>query len=164
MIDAPRLVRSDTHTTAVIRIEVPRSEIQQVMEPAISEVLAALHAQGVQPTGPLFSYHHRMDPGLFDFEVGFPVAVSVRPVGRVVSSRIPASTVARTVYHGPYEGLGSGWGGLTEWMKAEGHEAGPNLWERYLAGPETGPDASKWRTELNRPVVRSESRSEPKGD
>ncbi len=153
MIDAPSIVQSDAHTTAVIRIEVPRSEIQKVMEPAINEILAALRAQGNQPTGPLFAYHHRMDPGLFNFEVGFPVAMAVRPVGRVVSSRLPAATVARTVYHGPYEELGTGWSELMEWMNAEGHEAGPNLWERYLAGPETGPDPSHWRTELNRPVV-----------
>jgi hypothetical protein len=44
-----------------------------------------------------------------------------------------------------------------DWMRAEGHAAGPDLWERYLAGPETGGDTSKWRTELNRPVVHSRS-------
>ena len=26
------------------------------------------------------------------------------------------------------------------------------LWERYLAGPETGPDPAQWRTELNQPL------------
>ena len=134
-------------------MEVPRSEIQRVMEPAIAEVLAALRAQGISPTGPLLSYYHRMDPGLFTFEVGFPVAMEVRRVGRVVSSLVPATTVARTIYHGPYEELGSGWEELMEWMKREGHEAGPNLWERYLAGPDSGLDPSEWRTELNRPVV-----------
>jgi effector-binding domain-containing protein len=153
MIESPRVETSEAQTTAVIRIEVPRAEIQKVMEPAIAEVLHVLQAQGVQPTGPLFSYHHRMDPAVFDFEVGFPVGRPVRPSGRVVPSRLPSATVARAVYRGPYEGLGTGWGELMEWMKTEGHEGGPTLWERYLAGPETGPDTSKWRTELNRPLV-----------
>ena len=27
------------------------------------------------------------------------------------------------------------------------------LWERYLVGPESGPDAANWRTELNKPLV-----------
>jgi effector-binding domain-containing protein len=153
MIESPRVEKNEAQTTAVIRIEVPRAEIQKVMEPAITEVLQVLRAQGVQPTGPLVSYHHRMDPAVFDFEVGFPVGRAVRASGRVVASRLPASTVARAVYRGPYEGLGTGWHELMEWMKAEGHEGGPNLWERYLAGPETGPDSSQWRTELNRPVV-----------
>jgi effector-binding domain-containing protein len=153
VIDPPQIVRSRAEATAVIRIEVPRSQIQEVMEPAITEVLEVLRAQGVQPAGPLFSYHRAMDPAVFDFEVGFPVSMTVRPSRRVVTSSIPAATVVRTIYHGAYEGLGAAWGELSAWMKAEGHAGGPNLWERYLAGPESGPDASKWRTELNRPVV-----------
>jgi len=152
VIDTPQIVRSRAEATAVIRIEVPRSEIQRVMEPAITEVLEVLRAQGVQPAGPLISYHRAMDPAVFDFEVGFPVSMAVRPSRRVVPSSLPAATVARTVYHGGYEGLGAAWSELSTWMKAEGHESGPNLWERYLAGPESG-DPSAWRTELNRLVV-----------
>jgi effector-binding domain-containing protein len=152
VIETPRIARSRAEATAVIRIEVPRAEIQTVMEPAITEVLEVLRAQGVQPAGPLLSYHRSMDPAVFDFEVGFPVSMTVRPSRRVVPSSLPAATVARTIYHGGYEGLGAAWGELTAWMKAEGHEAGPSLWERYLAGPESG-GPSEWRTELNRPVV-----------
>ena len=153
MIEEPQIVRSRAETTAVIRIEVPHAEIQQVMDPAITEVLEVLRAQGVQPSGPLFSYHRSLDPAVFNFEVGFPVQMTVRPSRRVVPSSLPAATVARTVYHGGYEGLGSAGGELVEWMKGEGHESGPNLWERYLTGPEMGHDSSLWRTELNRPVV-----------
>jgi effector-binding domain-containing protein len=153
VIDTPQIVRSRAETTAVIRIEVPRAEIQQVMEPAITEVLEVLRAQGVHPSGPLLSYHRSMDPAVFNLEVGFPVASIVRPARRVVPSSLPAATVARTIYHGDYEGLGAAWGELMEWMKVEGHESGPNLWERFLSGPESGPDSSRWRTELNRPVV-----------
>jgi effector-binding domain-containing protein len=152
VIDPPRIVRSRAEATAVIRIEVPRAEIQRVMEPAITQVLEVLRAQGVPPAGPLVSYHRSMDPAVFDFEVGFPVSMAVRPSRRVVPSSLPAATVARTVYHGGYEGLGGAWGELITWMKSEGHEPGPNLWERYLAGPESGAP-STWRTELNRPVV-----------
>jgi effector-binding domain-containing protein len=153
VIDTPQIVRARAEATAVVRIEVPRAEIQRVMEPAIVEVLEVLRAQGVRPAGPLISYHRSMDPAVFDFEVGFPVSMTVRPTGRVVPSSLPAAKVARTVYRGGYEGLGAAWGELASWMKAEGHEAGPNLWERYLAGPESGSDPSGWRTELNRPVV-----------
>ena len=146
-------MQSRAETTAVIRIEVPRAEIQRVMEPAITEVLDVLRAQGVRPSGPLLSYHRAMDPAVFNFEVGFPVTSTVRPSRRVVPSSIPAATVARTIYHGGYEGLGAAWGELMEWMNAEGLASGPNLWERYLSGPESGPDSSGWRTELNRPLV-----------
>ena len=153
MIDAPAVTRSQALTTAVIHLEIPRHEIQKVMDPAIKEVMAALAAQRIQPAGPLFSYHLRMDPKVFDFEVGFPVDQPVAPTGRVAPGRLPATTVVRTVYHGGYEGLGAAWGELMRWIEDNGYEGGPNLWERYLSGPESSPDPSKWRTELNRPLV-----------
>jgi hypothetical protein len=39
-------------------------------------------------------------------------------------------------------------------LEREGLVRGPTLWERYLVGPETTADQSKWRTELNLPLVR----------
>ena len=30
----------------------------------------------------------------------------------------------------------------------------PDLWECYVAGPESNPDPATWRTELNRPLTR----------
>jgi effector-binding domain-containing protein len=65
----------------------------------------------------------------------------------------PAARVARTVYHGPYVGLGPAWGEFGAWIAAEGHTPAPDLWECYLTGPESGPDPSGWRTELNRPLA-----------
>ena len=66
---------------------------------------------------------------------------------------LPAVKVARTVYQGGYEGLGGAWGELMRWIEAQGHTAATDLWECYLAGPESGPDPSAWRTELNRPLI-----------
>jgi effector-binding domain-containing protein len=94
-----------------------------------------------------------MDPKVFDFEVGVPVKSAVKPAGRVKPGELPAAKVVRTVYHGPYEGLGDAWGEFNKLIAAEGHKAGPSLWECYVAGPESGPDSSKWRTELNRPLA-----------
>ena len=153
MIDAPVVTRSEAVTTAVIHVVVPRPEIQKVMDPAIKEVMATLAAQGIRPAGPLCCHHLRIDPKVFDFEVGFPVNEPVAPTGRVAPGRLPAATVVRTVYHGGYEGLGAAWGQLTRWIQENGHEGAASLWERYLAGPESGSDPAKWRTELNRALV-----------
>jgi len=124
------------------------------MGPAIVEVMETLAAQGVAPAGPIFSHHLRMDPDVFDFEVGVPVMKAVSATGRVVASELPAATVARTVYHGDYEGLGSAWGEFGEWIAAEGHKPAEDLWESYVTGPESDPDPDTWRTELNRPLTR----------
>lgn len=153
MLDTPRIIQTAAQQTAVIRLTIPREEIRQVMGPGISEVMAAIAAQGITPAGPVFSHHPRMDPDLFDFEVGVPVTAPVAAMGRVRAGQLPAATVARTVYHGPYEGLGAAWGEFMEWIKAAGHTPGPDLWECYVAGPEASPDPATWRTELNKPLL-----------
>jgi len=39
-------------------------------------------------------------------------------------------------------------------VDADGHILEPpDLWERYLTGPESNPDPATWRTELNRPLL-----------
>ena len=40
------------------------------MGPAIQEVIGAVTAQGIGPTGPVFAHHFGMTPGIFNFEVG----------------------------------------------------------------------------------------------
>jgi effector-binding domain-containing protein len=154
MIDKPHIVQTEAELTAAIRLTIPRAEIRSVMGPAIAEVMAAIAAQGIAPAGPVFSHHLRMDPGTFAFEVGVPVMAPVSATGRVKASQLPAVTVARTVYHGSYEGLGSAWGEFIGWITTAGHKSAPDLWECYVAGPESNPDPATWRTELNRPLVR----------
>jgi effector-binding domain-containing protein len=154
MLDRPQIVTTETQPAAVIRLTIPRADIQRVMGPAIGEVMGAIAAQGVAPAGPVFSHHFRMDPDVFDFEVGVPVTGPVADTGRVRVSELPAATVARTVYQGPYEGLGAAWGEFGKWIASEGHEAAADLWECYVAGPESSPDPATWRTELNRPLTR----------
>ena len=153
-LDPLQIVDSPAQSAAVIHLTIPREQIQAVMGSAIGEIYSTLSAQRVAPAGPLFSHHFKMDPATFDFEVGVPVASPFTPTDRVKAGELPAATVVRTVYHGPYEGLGSAWGAFKSQIKAEGHTAGPNLWERYLTGPESGPDPATWRTELNQSVVR----------
>ena len=93
-----------------------------------------------------------MSPGVFDFELGVPVASSVQASGRVTPGALPAARVARTVYSGPYEGLPAAWGAFTAWMEANGCEQAEDLWEVYAVGPQASPDPANWRTELTRPL------------
>lgn len=153
MLEPPRIVQSREQLAAVIRLTIPRAEIQRVMGPAIHEVMAAVAAQGIGPVGPVFSHHFRLDPDTFDFEVGVPVRASVTPAGRVKPGTLPGGRVARTIYHGPYEGLGDAWAEFGRWLASEGLRPAPNFWECYVRGPESGPDPADWSTELNRPVV-----------
>ena len=149
----PQILQTKTQQIASIHLTIPRKEIRKVMGPGIQELRAALAAQGIAPAGPWFNHHLKMDPNVFDFEISMPVATPVVAVGRVKPGTLSAATVARTVYRGPYEGLGDAWSDLTAWVVAEGHTPAPNLWECYLVGPESDPDPAVWRTELNRPLL-----------
>jgi effector-binding domain-containing protein len=153
MIDAPHITESAEQITAMIHLTVPRDQIREVMGPGIAEVMATMAAQGIAPAGPWFTRHLRMDPDVFDFEIGVPVTRPVKPAGRVKQGRLPAAKVARAVYRGPYEGLPEAWGQFDEWIKANVHKSRGDLWECYVAGPESSPDPANWRTELNRPLI-----------
>ncbi len=153
MLEPPQIIQTTAQLTAIIHVIVPREEIQKVMGPGIQELLATIAAQGIAPAGPWFTHHLRRPTDTFDFEISIPVAAPVAAAGRVQPSQWPAMKVARTVYHGAYEGLGEAWGEFIEWIETNGHTPAPDLWECYLAGPESSPDPADWRTELNRPLT-----------
>jgi uncharacterized protein YndB with AHSA1/START domain/effector-binding domain-containing protein len=152
LIDEPSTSEMPAIQAAAIHLTIPRDQIQQVMGPGIGEVMEAVQAQGVGPAGPWFTHHLKMEPGTFDFEICVPVSAPVKPVGRVEPREFPARQIAQTTYRGPYDELGPAWGELDEWMKAQGHSPAPDLFEVYVAGPESGPDSANWRTELRRPL------------
>ena len=139
--------------TAVIHLTIPRDQIQEVMGPGLGEWMATIAAQGVKPTGPWFSHHLKMAPDTWDFEISVPVTAPVVAAGRVKPSQWPAMKAARTIYHGPYEGLGDAWGEFMDWIAANGHKPAPDLYECYVAGPESSPDPANWRTELTKPLT-----------
>jgi effector-binding domain-containing protein len=153
VIETPKVIESTEQLTAFISLVVPRTEIQAVMGPTIREVYAALAAQGIAPAGPWFTHHRRRPTDSFDFDVCVPVATPVAEAGRVKPGVLRAAKVARTVYSGPYEGISDAWGQFCSWIEANGHTPREDLWECYLAGPESSLDPAAWRTELNRPLV-----------
>ena len=153
MIEPPQITQTTTQLAAVIRLTIPREEIQNVMGPGIGELMATVGAQGIATTGPWFSHHLRMVPDIWDFEIGVPVAAPVAAAGRVIPGHLPAVKVARTVYHGGYEGLGDAWGEFNAWIETNGHSPAEDFWEQYVVDPSSSPDPASWRTELTRPLT-----------
>ena len=152
MIATPRILQTKAEAAAVIRLTVARSEKMKVFGPAVGELMTALAAQDVEPVGAVFAHHLKMSPDTFDFELGVRVTSPVKATGRVKPGELPAAKVARTIHHGPYDGLPSAWAEFDKWMKANGHEQAGSLWELYSVGPQSTPDPANWRTELNRPL------------
>ena len=153
MIDTPQIAQSPAQHVASIRLKIPQAEIRQVMGPGIQEVMAAIAAQGLKPSGAWMTHHFEKPAEFFDFEICVPVPSSVKPTGRVQPGQLRATKVARTVYHGDYKGLGAAWGEFCAWITAQGHQTAPDLWECYTKGPESSPDPAKWETQLNQPLI-----------
>lgn len=150
MITKPEIATTDEQVTASIHLVVPGHEMPEHMDPAIQELYGTLAAQGVEPTGPLFSYHHRMPSDTFDFEIGVPISGAFQETGRVKVSLLPACRVARSIYQGPYEGLGGAWQEFMTAVDAGGFPASSTFWERYVVGPADTQDPAQFQTELNR--------------
>jgi effector-binding domain-containing protein len=153
MIETPQITLTVAQLTASLHLVVRREEIRNVMEPGLREVREAITAQDIAVAGPWFTHHFRMEPVIFDFEICVPVATPFTTTDRVEAGQWPATTIARTIFHGDYGGLGAAWGEFDAWIAGRGYTPRPDLWERYVVGPESGADPSGWRTELNRPLV-----------
>lgn len=153
MIEEPRVIETVAQRAAVIRMRIAPADIEAVMGPAIGEVMATVMGQGVTPTGAVFSHYYAMNAEVWDLEVGVTVASPVTPQGRVTNGELPAVTAARTIYRGPYDGLGEAWGAMTKWVVERGHTPSAELWESYLTDPGASPDPATWETELTLPLV-----------
>lgn len=145
----PEIITTQAVPTAVIHLVIPGREMPKYMDPAIQEILNALKDQGAQPVGAMFSYHHRRPSETFDFEIGFPVSKAIKPIGRVVNGSLPAEKLVRSVYQGPYEGLGNAWGELQGWVRERKLAESGRFWECYLGNPQEVNDPKDYRTELN---------------
>ena len=152
-LDPPQIVDVPAFKVARIAITTPASEIRPAMHAGLRELRAALADQGVEPTGPWFTHHLKVPDQTFDFEICLPVAVDVKPEGRVAMGEIRAARTARTTYRGDYANLGEAWGQFMQWINTQGVVAAPDLWEVYTAGPEASPHPADWQTQLNRPLL-----------
>jgi effector-binding domain-containing protein len=155
VIETPKLVRTPAQAVAALHLAIPRSMMQQLMGPAIGEVMAAVRTQGIGPTGPWFAHHLAITPEAFEFDICVPVSAAVTAIGRVRPWQRPALELVRTLYHGPYEGLGAAWHEFGVWTEANGIQTASDLYECYLVGPDSSRDSADWQTELSRPVIAS---------
>ena len=153
MIDTPQIIQTTAQITAFVHLTVTPEEMQRVFGPSIGELISTVTAQGITPVGPVIAHHLRGPTDTFDFRLSIPVSAPVAASGRVQPGELPARRVARTIHHGPYEGLRESWGELMAWIEANGHRPAPDLWEAYVIHPDANPDPAAWRTELNRPLI-----------
>ena len=149
----PKIIECEELQTAVIHLTVPRANIADVIDVAVSELTKAFVLHGSHPAGPLYSFHWQPPTDTFDFEVGFPVSQSIQPTGRIKMSRLPAGRVATTIYKGRYEGLAVAWSKFCGHLEAGGLMCGKSSWEYYLVGAESADSPEEFVTQLFKPLA-----------
>ncbi len=153
MIEPPSITLRPGSHAAVVPLVISRDAMPRYFGAAITEIMAVLTAQGIEPAGPVVAHHLRPTPTMFDFEVAVPVGRPVTAAGRVEPRDWPPRTVAATVYRGPYDGLHGAWGLFMAWLAANGHRPAPDLYETYLTDPNVVSDPAEYRTRLERPLA-----------
>lgn len=153
MTAEPRILVVPAERIAFLSMVVPTTEMRAHLDPAMHELFSTVMAQGLTVTGPWFTHHRRRPTDTFDFDICVPVDRAPTPRGRVRSGERAQRRVARMTHKGPYETLATSWRVLGDWLIKQRHTPAPDLWERYLVGPEAVADSSLYVTELNRPLL-----------
>lgn len=146
-IDDLRLTR---RPTAVMRGEMPASEVPMWLANCYRTVHDYLRSVGMEPAGPPFARFTFLGEDMV-VEAGFPCPREIDGDGRVEPSVLPAGHAVHTTHVGRYEDLEIAYRAMRSWLQAHGYaEAGPH-WEVYFSDPQADPEPSHWRTDVVMP-------------
>lgn len=141
--------------TIVQRVtDYPMAEMAAIFDSTFEALFPLLEAEGIQPTGPAFSLHHRQPTDTATLEVGMPVNKLLRSSRSMESgailepSTLPGGIIARISHIGAYDQLPTAWGEFMESIVAAGKQPKFPLWEVYVSEPTPEMDASTLRTDL----------------
>ena len=138
--------------TAVMRGEMPASEVGPWLADCYRTVHTYLSAVGVDPVGPPFARLTFL-AGAVAVEAGFPCEREIDGNGRIEPSALPEGHAAVTTHMGRYEDLDIAYKALRSWLEAHGYSgAGPH-WELYFTDPQADPDPNHWRTDVVMPYL-----------
>jgi effector-binding domain-containing protein len=131
-----QLVESKTQPVAVVHGRHVVRELPAFLAGAFMEILEALRAQHLFPTGPPFGRYAPTPEG-FDAEAGFPSSGEVQETGRVEPSTLPGGLVAQVEHVGPYDGISAAYEAVEQWLDEHGYVVTGAPWESYPSGPDT---------------------------
>jgi len=112
---------------AVLRRQVPASDLAHVVPECCGRVWKTLRAQGAQPGRNVAVYWD----GAIRLEAGAEVLGPFTEQDGVVRSATPGGRVAVVTHLGPYGRLGEAHAAVRDWAKASGHELADPNWEIY---------------------------------
>ncbi len=146
---------------AILRVprEIRPDRLGEDIASGMRELAAVAQRAGLTASGaPTLTYQHELPPdrtNVADFEVPVEPGTTLGPASGAEVVVLPGAQVARTCHRGSYDGLGSAYLALREWIHESGYRpCGPPT-EAYLIGPDEVTDSRLLITEIRIPVVPS---------
>jgi DNA-binding transcriptional MerR regulator len=149
--------KADRVTTAAISEVVDVKDALAWYMGALGELHAALTAQRLSATGPaggVFS-NALFSQGRGEATMFIPCEGTVRAIGRVAPSVVPAIELAVLVHEGSYANIDLAYGSLATYVTRHALAVEGPLREYYLVGPQETPEESAWRTEIGWPIFQT---------
>lgn len=140
--------------TLFVPYSTPLAELSARIHDGLSQVHAAVQAQGLTPAGPPFVRYTAMAAGTAGIEVGVPVTPAGHSAGDIHAGELPGGTAAVALHGGAYDTLHETYRAVEQWAAEQGLGFGGAPWESYLTNPNETPDRADWRTEVYWPLAR----------
>jgi AraC family transcriptional regulator len=137
-----------------VRAKVARSEISKAIGEGLGKAFPYALQAGLPIAGRPTARYLTCGPGLFDMQIGVPIAVPAPGKGDVQAGELPGGPIALAVHAGSYDQLGDTYAAMERWMDANGYRPGGAPWESYVTDPGEFPDVNDWRTEVYWPLER----------
>ena len=135
-----------------VRLRVARHELSSAIGEGLGKAFPYTQRAGLAIAGRPFTRYLSTGPGLYNIEVGMPVATPASGEGDVVAGSLYGGPVAVAMHGGQYDQLTETYAALERWIESNGFRIGGAPWESYLTDPADLPDPAEWRTEVYWPL------------
>ena len=135
-----------------VRLKAGRHEISKAIAEGLGKAFPYAMQAGLPIAGRPTARYLTAGPGLFDMQIGVPIAVPSPGQGDVQAGELPGGPIAVGVHAGAYDQLAETYAAMERWMEANGYRAGGAPWESYVTDPGEFPDSKDWRTEVYWPL------------
>ena len=136
-----------------VRAKAGRHEIAKAIAEALGKAFPYAMQAGLAIAGRPTARYLSTGPGLFDMQIGVPLAAASLGHGDVQGGELPGGAFAVGVHAGSYDSLSETYVAMERWMESNGYRPGRAPWESYVTDPGEFPDVKDWRTEIYWPLA-----------
>jgi len=136
-----------------VQTKAGRHEIAKAIAESLGKAFPYVMQKGLAIAGRPTARYLTAGPGLFDMQIGVPIAAAAPGQGDVQAGELPGGPIAVAVHAGSYDSLSETYAAMERWMESNGYRPGTGPWESYVTDPGDFPDVKDWRTEVYWPLA-----------